>query len=432
MKNPLYLGIQKEKITPKVGAQLYGYRPDTISTSVHDDLYVTTFYLKQGDVEALLVSFDLCLMKTAIADELRLYVEENYGIPKGNCLLSTTHTHSGPNVAGQTGWGAIDADYYNNVFRPAFISTVEQAIKKAVPVKIGVASGDSSIGINRRELCPDNKIALGQNPWGPYNPKMTVISFVDESGVPIANMVHYGMHGTCAGRNFEISRDWCGVMIDELEAISGATSAFFNGPEGDVGPRLTNGRTTGVSDVRYVERHGALAADDAVRIYKTIKAYSDAELSVLSATVDIPLERRPSLETIRSEYEKIKNETVSLLGAKAEYYRDQMKLYEDGYEDVSVRTIPQSIVRIGDVAFVSTPFEMFSVVGMRIAAQSKIQHTLTLSNTNGSEGYFVTEDQICRGGYEVNMFKFGYIQPYADDADWHFLSETVKNLEKLY
>ena len=116
---------------------------------------------------------------------------------------------------------------------------------------MGLAVGDSSIGVNRRQLNSQNKIMLGQNPWGPYDPKMTVISFADEDGIVVANIVHYGMHGTCAGKNHEISRDWSGVMIDEVERVSGAVTAFFNGAEGDVGPRLTNKKTTG--DITYVE-----------------------------------------------------------------------------------------------------------------------------------------------------------------------------------
>jgi hypothetical protein len=88
-------------------------------------------------------------------------------------------------------------------------------------------------------------------------------------------------------------------------------------------------------------------------------------------------------------------------------------------------------VRIGDAAFVSAPFEQFSEIGMRVSVHSPIPYTLMLSNTNGSEGYLVTEDQICRGGYEVDMFKHGYLQPYADDADWHMIKESLKNIENI-
>jgi hypothetical protein len=86
-------------------------------------------------------------------------------------------------------------------------------------------------------------------------------------------MVHYGMHGTCAGSNYEISRDWSGVMCDMLEKDSKAITAFVTGPEGDVGPRLSNGRTTGNRDITYVYEIGNKAALDAVKIYKSIRVY---------------------------------------------------------------------------------------------------------------------------------------------------------------
>jgi hypothetical protein len=120
-------------------------------------------------------------------------------------------------------------------------------MRAPVAVRLGVAAQNSYIGVNRRELTLGNRIILGQNPWGPFNPEMTVLSFCDLEGKNIANIVHYGMHGTCAGINHEISRDWSGVMIDALEDASDGITAFFNGPEGDVGPRLTNGATTGIS-----------------------------------------------------------------------------------------------------------------------------------------------------------------------------------------
>ena len=83
------------------------------------------------------------------------------------------------------------------------------------------------------------------------------------------------------------------------------------------------------------------------------------------------------------------------------------------------------------MAFVSFPYELFSEVGMRVARASGLPHVLSLSNTNGSEGYFVTEDQICRGGYEVDMFKHGYLQPYADNADWHMMRGSLKNINQM-
>lgn len=436
MKEQLLLGVSRANITPEVGGHLYGYSPNVISKSVHDKLTATAFYFESGKTKVLILSVTLCTIKTELSNEITTLIEERYNIPKQNCILHCTHTHSAPNLTGAVGWGDVDKKYYNEIFLPNLVQAIGEAIKSPVAVKMGVASGDSFIGINRRELCLDNQIILGQNPWGPFDPKMTVISFANLDGKVIANIIHYGMHGTCAGINTEISRDWSGVMIDIVEKITGATTAFFNGAEGDVGPRLTNGRTTGKSDkvtgdITYAEQHGAVAGNDAMKIYNNITSYQSVELSILAGEVKVPLKGRITYDLAKAGYEQYKDFVVNIKATLAHYYKTQMELYENGYVDKEFRTVPQTIVRIGDVAFVSFPYELFSEIAMRIAREKKIPHTLSLSNTNGSEGYFVTEDQICRGGYEVGMFQTAYIQPYADNADWHLVNETLKNLDKL-
>ena len=68
---------------------------------------------------------------------------------------------------------------------------------------------------------------------------------------------------------------------------------------------------------------------------------------------------------------------------------------------------------------------------MRIDGALKTKSVLSLSNTNGSEGYFITQDAICRGGYEVTMFLYGHIQPYCDDADFSIFKQTAEHIESM-
>lgn len=429
MYGKLLLGVSCTTITPKIGGQLYGYSPDVMSSSVNDDLTVTAFYFKQDDTQALMISATVCLINTELSNEILSEISSRFGIPKQHCLLHATHTHSGPNVAGADGWGEIDREYCDSIFIPKILEAVKEATENVRPVKMAVSSGESLVGVNRRELRADNRVYLGQNPWGAFNPKMTVISFADSECKPIANIIHYGAHGTAAGIDREISRDWSGVMTDTVTAEFGGITAFFNGPEGDVGPRLTNGKTVG--NIGYAMRHGAVAAQDAVRILKNIKCYTDARLEVSEQTLNVPLDPRIPLKKAESDYEKFRDKTVNFGGHKASYLRTVIESYENGFTDLEAFPISQTVIRIGDVAFVGFAYELFSEIGMRISADSPIPYTLSLSNTNGSEGYFVTEDQICRGGYEIDMFKTGYIQPYSDYADWHLVTQTLEHLKKI-
>ncbi|MBQ9116624.1 MAG: neutral/alkaline non-lysosomal ceramidase N-terminal domain-containing protein [Clostridia bacterium] len=431
LDDALYLGAAREDITPKVGCALYGYRPDWFSDSLNDPLEAIAFYFKQGDTCALMITASLCLIKTSLYERIEKMITERFGIPAENIMIHATHTHSGPNVAGTVGWGDVDTEYVEGIMIPALMKVVEKAVADQTAVTMGIARGESLVGINRRQIDVNNRVILGQNPWGSFDPRMTVLSFKGTDGKIKANLIHYGAHGTASGMNKEISRDWMGVMTDKLTRITGGITAFFNGPEGDVGPRLTNGLTVGYKCAADAMELGAVAAQDAVRIFRDMGGYANAALSVSRKDIQIPLSPRPDKQTLEEKFGVYKNETVNINAAKGEYYRRIMGSYEAGYEDKPYRTLPQTVIRLGDVAFVSFPYELFSEIGMRIAQESKIPYVLSLSNTNGSEGYFVTEDQICRGGYEIEMFKTGYIQPYADNADWGVVTETLKHLSEV-
>lgn len=425
----LYLGVAREIITPKIGGQLYGYSPDVFSESVEDDLTVTAFYFKQGNTQALMLSVTVCLIQTELADNILALIEQKCKIPKENCMLCATHTHSGPNTCGQAGWGDIDSDYCTKIFVPRILLTVKKAILNMQSVKMGVAAGNSFVGINRRELNIENNIKLGQNPWGIFNPKMTIVSFVNDSQKNIANLIHYGAHGTAAGKNHEITRDWSGIMLDELEKQSGAITAFFNGPEGDVGPRLTNGKTVG--DISHVHALGNIAAKDAVRIYKNISDYCVPELLVSHKDLTVPLKKRIEKEVAIKQYEAFKKKTVNHEGMTKVHFEKVLASYKNGVTDQPSCKVRQTVIAIGDIVFASFPYELFSEIGMRIDRAIKTKTVLSLSNTNGSEGYFVTKDAICRGGYEVTMFLYGHLQQFTDDADFYLMQESVKHIQNL-
>ena len=431
MEHQLLLGVGESVITPKVGCALYGYEPDLFSTSVNDELTATAFLFKQGEVSALLLSLTLCAVNNTVSERLLGEIESRFSISPTSCIIHCTHTHSAPNLMGNAGWGDVDADYLEGVFIPRTLDAIEQALREPVPVKMSVNVGESRVGVNRRQLFIDNTVDFGQCPWGAFDPKMTVISFADLSGRVVANMIHYGCHGTAAGRNREITRDWSGVMTDAVCKLSGAVTAYLNGSEGDVGPRLANGLTTGYDSVSYAIELGEVAAADAKEIYRGLGEYQNADLSVSSGDIRLPLLPRVDREIALREYERYKNMTVNISASKRRYYREVLESYDNGYVEKKYSTVKQNVIRVGDVTFVATPFEPFSDIGLRIAEQSDIPHVLILSNSNGSESYFVTQDQICRGGYEVEAFMTRHIQQYVDNADWYYITETLKQLGEL-
>ncbi|NLD86843.1 MAG: hypothetical protein GX633_01100, partial [Clostridiales bacterium] len=388
MCEKLLCGVSREDITPPVGGRLFGYRDNVFSESVHDNLNVTAFAFSQGNTKAMMISATVCSVSIAVDEEIRQKISDETGIPFGNIILGATHTHSGPNTSGGVGWGDIDREYCDSIFIPRIYKAATDAFKSLVPVKMGFAIGNSLVGINRRQLGVNNEAGLGQRPWGPFNPKMTVVTFKSDEGNTVGNMIFYGCHGTSAGMNHEISRDWSGIMCDSVENVSGGLTGFFVGPEGDVGPRLTNGRTTG--NISYTEELGGLAASDAVRIYRQIVGVSDIVLSCACTELRIPLQNRISREEAKKLYDETEGETVNIKGRYNNYARNVLSSYDEGYVNKEYIPHMQTAIRLGNIVFISFGYELFSEVGMRINEYATNCEVISLALANGSAGYFVT------------------------------------------
>ncbi len=420
-------GAAREDITPPVGTLLYGYVPDSVSTSVHDGLEAVCAAFAQGDVKVLLVTISVGDFGTELCDELRARIGKENGLPAGRVVIAATHTHSAPNVSGIEGWGDIDRGYVDNILFPRVCEACRRALDDLQPAELAIGTAESKVGINRRQQYRDGSIGLGQNPWGCFDPEMTVLALRNSDNKKgIINIIHYGCHGTAAGNNREISRDWPGIMTDRLTAETGTLSAFFNGTVGDVGPRLTNGWTTG--DIKHVEELGGIAAADAVRAYRNAGVYKTGDLRLFEGVVSVPRKPLPPVDVLRqklaaySEPEKL----INISRLEYAYYRAAMDEYDAGCPPYEREfCFGQTLISLGDVVFVPFPFEMFSEIALRLRAYSPFRHTLTLSNANGYNAYLPTEDQLVRGGYEVACFRFSSAHPLADNADQILIDRTL-------
>lgn len=422
-------GFARLDITPEPGCLLYGYVDDLVSESIHDRLNINAFYFENADSNALMLSAEVCSVNTAVSARIRKEISKKLDICYDNIILHGIHNHTGPNTDGNCGWGDLDIDYCEHILLPAALKASERARETAVPAKAGFAIGQSLIGVNRREQTLENTVTFGQCPWGPFDPRMAIIAFRDLNDKPIANLIFYTCHGTCAGKCTAISRDWAGGMIDMLSLHSNAPSAFFCGAEGDVGPRLPNGQTVG--NISDAEEMGKLAGKDAVRIFDSINAFSPLDFSVIAGDIRIPLKPRISKEDAIERLLSVRNKTVNIDGQIRNYCERVLSSYDMGFSDESFYIFRQTVLSIGSFIFACFPYELFSEIALRIDKAVKNKNIFCLSNANGSEGYFPSNSEISKGGYEIDMYLTHNIQPYCDNADFHLIKETLKNLEDL-
>ena len=421
-------GAARADTTPEIGTLLYGYNPHQVSTSIHDHLSVTVLALRQGDLKALLITAEIGDIHNDLTMDLRQKHSVQCEIPYDHIIVASTHTHSAPNLSGEVGWGDPDMPYYEGIFLPAVLQAAKDAAASLAPAELSVGVTESKVGINRREQRPDGSIALGQNPWGCYDPNMTFIAVRNaETKAGILNLIHYGCHGTACGCNHEITRDWSGIMIDRVEQETGTLTAYWNGPQGDVGPRLTNGRTTG--DIHHVEELGGVAAFDAMRAYKARGGYHPGSLELFIDDMKLPHASLPDRAFIQSKLDEYENpESLYNAGLMIyNYYKTTAEFLDDPTKTMPTHfTYHQTLLSLGDVLFVPSPFETFSEIFLRLRAYSPYPYTLGLSVTNGYELYLPTGDQLCRGGYEIDCFRFGHVFPLADNTDQNMIDENIR------
>ena len=118
MAYPLQLGVAREDITPKIGARICGYSPDQYSESIRDHLAATALAFQSGEKKALMISVTVCEVDTGLMNALRQEIGEKTGVSPQAIIIAATHTHSGPTLMGHVGWGDIDYEYYEEIFRP--------------------------------------------------------------------------------------------------------------------------------------------------------------------------------------------------------------------------------------------------------------------------------------------------------------------------
>ena len=171
---------------------------------------------------------------------------------------------------------------------------------------------------------------------------------------------------------------------------------------------------------------------EALKIYITLPEYTDVDCDVFDGLINLPLLPKISLEETEkwiAEYEG--KDTWPLAKRRLVYYKDVKKAILSGESDKEYRPIPQSLVKIGNVVFASCPYELFSEINLRFQKEVKDYNVIVLSNANGIGGYFPTESELCRLGYEILMFLIDDIQCYTNDVDYHFMKETIKNIENI-
>jgi hypothetical protein len=242
-------------------------------------------------------------------------------------------------------------------------------------------------------------------PAGPTDPEIGFLSVQSTSGRPIALVANYSLHYVGGVPNGHISADYFGIfsrrMTQLLERDSRAppfVPMLSNGTSGNINNIDFRGGQKRLPNYERMELVANQVAAEVFKVAQSIEYRESVPLEILQRELSLDT-RRPN-ETLVGWAREILSRPES---APARHPRERI------YAERTLRMtkmpprleIPLQAVRIGDLALVAIPFEVFVEMGLELKAKSPFSDTFAVSLANGAYGYLPTVAHHELGGYET-------------------------------
>lgn len=415
----LSVGFGRVDISPTESVPLrgYGYSSGRMSTKIMDPLYATCVALADSSGNTvLLFTVDLTNAFTEVTDAARQQISQQTGIPVDAIMVSCTHTHSAPDLLNLN---EPSIPRYIEAFQGWMVEAAVAALEDLVPAKVYTTSTETENlnFVRRYEL--QNGTYAGDN-FGNFNSSPIVGHETEaDNQLQLVRLKRYGKkdiimtnfqtHPHRAGGGTGVTADLVGSFRSKMENELDCYFAYFTGSSGNINPtsRIAEENIT----TNYVEQGHALAdyalaaySDfqevpvDAVKITKAIyQGKVDHSMNHVAAECQDAVDYYLAQGNYKP-YSFLLNMGVrNIYHANAIALRSHMKPVED---------ISLYAISLGDLAFVTVPWEMFDTNGMQIKDSSPFSMTFVLTCANNNLNYLPSELAWQHGGYAIDATLF--------------------------
>lgn len=363
-----YVGWAQVDITPHKPVALIGQLQKRISQSVKDPLTATALALEtrkaDGAVEqAIMVSCDVIYIRKPVTDRLKKVIKSRIAdFDSEKLFLNATHTHTAPGFIDNAFKGLYDVSKDQGVMKASqyadyFIERVAKAVVQAWNSRrIGAMSwglGHAVIGMNRRStyfdgssvMYGDTRIESFAGIEGYEDHAVEMLFF----WTPNRKLTGLIVNIACTAQETEnlndISADfWHDVRIELRKRISKDIFVFpQTAAAGDISPHLM-----------YRKR-----AEDEMRTLRDLSRRQEIARRIADAVEDVlPLAKKNIKTALRFEH------TVAKLNMPR-----QQGMVLPFYNVDTITPIEFHILRLGDIAIATNPFELFIDYGVRISCR---------------------------------------------------------------
>lgn len=444
-------GAATSNISPPLGTSINGNMHDHPVAHIHDELHARALVLDDGKTQLALVVCDNCMIPREVITEAKKLIQDRSKLAPDHVLISATHAHSCP-TAGSVFQSDPDPAYLK-FLAVRIADAVQRALNNREPASIGWGAGKNADQVfNRRwkmkpGTVPANPFGhttdrakmnpgVGSpnlvEPAGPTDPEVPVVSVRSASGRPIALLANYSLHyvgGVGAGH---ASADYYGAFADRTkQLIEGDrldppfVAMMSNGTSGDINNidfRKARKPAKPYERIRLVADE---LATEAVRVARAIEYRNELTLDARAADLKLGVRRPNPTELAEAEAILARAKPGPDLKSINEIYARESVLLSKYPEMVDVNV---QALRIGDLAIVAIPCEVFVEIGLKLKAESPIKPTFTIELANGYNGYLPTKEQHELGGYETWRARSSYLEV---DAASKITAKALDLLQEL-
>ena len=459
----LLAGAAVVNIDPPLPADPQGFvrRAFAVRDSL-DECQVRAVVISNGTTQLAILTADLANIDPYFADRIRSTISIASGIKYDSILLNVSHSHGGL-------WPREHKEKLHGEF--AELTPGEIAYFERLPFDYARISGGTGIApgvaVNRRERTEDGRTILGWNKENFIDEEVPTIRIDSNTGDAIATLVGFGCHPVSLGGEVPFSgSDFIGPLRNQVELIRGGICLFLQGAAGNVlpleaffdqpGPEVLMGKRLGIEAVHAVvdaepremeiERIAYGSVTPIALYRKRVKSpQSSQPIASIRKVLQLPLnpamtlsEMEDELAAKRSDFESKKaagagREVLNPIGYHIAWLEKFVKLSAT----TSLPTFVEGeiwVARLGDVAVVGSPGELFTEIGYEVRKASPFKATIFAGYCQGVLGYISTRAEYPYGGYEPTVAQrgYGHPAPFAPEAGEMIAAESIALLNQLF
>lgn len=420
------IGWAVADITPEKPVALVGQLHKRISVAVQDPLNATVLAIEtSGDngrkEEAIMVSCDVLFIRGQTQKKIQNIISQRLtDFDASKLFLNATHSHTSPGFIDDEFFGLYDISQDTDVMKPSeyesfFIEKISNAVVKAwngrEPGGFSWGLGNAVLGHNRRTVKVNGTAKIygvGDPDFSHYegtdDNKVGMLFFWDRNRELTGILINSVATAQVTDGTNYISADFYHEAREAIKAKYGNNIFIFFqvGSAGDITP----------ANHEFIYRR----AENIMLQRKGITARQELAGRLLNA-IDLII---PYVKDDIS-YKAIFRHTVHKIKLPVKDPPSPPFYLTDDVNPAEIH-----VIRLGDIAMATNPFELFLDYGLLIKARSKAILTFLVQLSCHHSGYLPTERAAKGGGYSADNYLVG------PEGGYKLVNETVRLINELW